>query len=56
MPWRQLAITLAACLTLNAAVAATDTARLQTLLTEQRYAPARSGLDALLREKHPDAA
>lgn len=54
MPWRPLAITLAACLTLNSAHAATDTARLQSQLTEQHYAPVRGELDALLREKHPD--
>lgn len=56
MPWRQLAVTLAVCLTLNAAKAATDTARLQTLLTEQHYASARADIDALLRARRPDAA
>jgi len=55
MPWRRLAISLAVCLTLTAH-AATDTTRLQTLLTEQRYAAARAGLDALLRAKKPGAA
>lgn len=53
MPWRQLAVGLAVCLTLAAAQAATDTARLQTLLTEQQYAPARADLDALLRAPRP---
>ncbi|MGM9481416.1 tetratricopeptide repeat protein [Roseateles sp. NT4] len=56
MPWRQLALSLAVCLTLNAAQAATDTTRLQALLTEQQYAAARTDLDALLRARQPDAA
>ena len=56
MPWRQLAITLAVCLTLTAAHAATDTARLATLLTEQQYAGARADLDALLHAPKPGAA
>ncbi|CAM4039386.1 tetratricopeptide repeat protein [Roseateles saccharophilus] len=60
MPWRQLAnfltVCLVVCLTANAAQAAADAARLQTLLTEQHYADARPGLDALLRAKRPDAA
>jgi tetratricopeptide (TPR) repeat protein len=59
MPWRRLALALAACLTLShlgAAQAATDTARLQALLTEQRYATARPELDVLLRAGTPDAA
>lgn len=56
MSWRRLAIGLAVCLTLTAAQAATDTARLQALLSEQRYAPARADLDALLRAPRPDAA
>jgi tetratricopeptide (TPR) repeat protein len=56
MPWRRLAIGLAVSLTLTAAHAATDTARLQTLLTEQQYAAARADLDALLRAPRPSAA
>jgi len=55
MPWRRLAIGLAVCLTLTAAHAAADTARLQALLTEQHYAAARSDLDALLRAPRPSA-
>jgi tetratricopeptide (TPR) repeat protein len=55
MPWRQLAVscTLAAGLALAAHA---DTARLQTLLTEQQFATARADLDALLRAPHPAAA
>jgi tetratricopeptide (TPR) repeat protein len=57
MPWRRLAVGLAVCLSLHtAALAATDTARLHTLLTAQRYAEARPALDALLRVRQPDAA
>lgn len=56
MPWRRLALGLAVCLTLNSAGAATDAARLQRLLTEQRYADARPALEALLRAPHPTAA
>ncbi|MBW8843536.1 MAG: tetratricopeptide repeat protein [Burkholderiales bacterium] len=56
MPWRQLAVTLAVCLTLNAAHAATDATRLAALLTEQQYAGARADLDALLRAPRPGAA
>jgi tetratricopeptide (TPR) repeat protein len=55
MPWRRLAVALAACLTLNAAPAAANSARLQALLTEQRYADARPALDALLRAPEPGA-
>lgn len=55
MPWRRLAVGLAVCLTLCAAQAATDTARLRTLLTEQQYASARPALDALLRLPRPGA-
>lgn len=55
MPWRRWAVGLAVCLTLTTAHAA-DTARLQTLLTEQQYAAARADLDALLRLPGPDAA
>jgi len=55
MPWRRLAVGLAVCLTF-AAHAATDTARLQTLLTEQRYAAAQADLGALLRAKQPSVA
>lgn len=56
MPWRRLVLGLAVGLTLNAANAAMDTARLQTLLTEQQYAAARADVDALLRAPAPDAA
>ncbi len=56
MPWRRLALGLAVCLNLTAAEAATDAARLQTLLTEQRYVDARPEIDALLRVPRPDAA
>ncbi len=56
MPWRRLAVALAVCLTLNAAQAATDAARLQRLLTEQQYAAVRGDMQALLRDKQPDAA
>jgi tetratricopeptide (TPR) repeat protein len=62
MPWRRLAVavsiaaSLAAGLIPNVAHAATDVARLQTLLTEQRYAGARAELDALLRAPRPGAA
>lgn len=56
MPWRRLALGLAVGLTLSAAQAATDTGRLQTLLTEQQYATAQTDLDALLRVQQPDAA
>ncbi len=56
MPWRRLALGLAVCLTLTTAEAATDAARLQTLLTEQRYADARPEIEALLRAPRPDAA
>ncbi|MDR7270079.1 tetratricopeptide (TPR) repeat protein [Pelomonas saccharophila] len=56
MPWRPLAVCLAVCLTLSAAQAATDTARLQTLLTEQQYASVRADVDALLRARQPAAA
>ncbi|RZL28243.1 MAG: tetratricopeptide repeat protein, partial [Rubrivivax sp.] len=56
MPWRRLAIGLAVCLTLTAARAAPDTTRLQALLTEQRYAAARTDVEALLRAKKPGPA
>jgi len=59
MPWRRLAIGLAVCLTFihaGDAQAASDTARLRTLLTEQQYAAARVDLDALLRAPRPSAA
>lgn len=56
MPWRHLILSLAACLTLSAARAATDTAALQALLTAQRYAAAQAEMDALLRAPRPDAA
>jgi tetratricopeptide (TPR) repeat protein len=56
MHWRRLALGLAVCLTLTAAQAATDSARLTLLLTEQQYAAARPELDALLQVKNPDAA
>ncbi len=56
MPWRRLALGLAVGLTLNAADAATDAARLQTLLAEQQYATVRAEVDALLRARQPDAA
>ena len=55
MPWRRLVVGLAVCLSLTAALAAPDTARLSVLLTEQRYAAARPELDALLRVPRPDA-
>lgn len=56
MPWRRLALGLAVGLTLNAADAATDAARLQALLAEQQYATVRAEVDALLRARQPDAA
>ena len=56
MPWRRLAAALAACLTLSAAQAAPDTARLRSLLTEQRYAVARAQIEPLLGEPRPTAA
>jgi len=56
MPWRRLAVGLAVCLTLHAADAATDTVRLQTLLTEQQYAAARADVAVLLRAARPGAA
>lgn len=56
MPWRRLALALVVGLSLNVAATAADTARLQTLLTEQRYAAARPDLEALLRASKPDAA
>lgn len=56
MPWRALSICLAVYLNLSAAQAATDTTRLQTLLTEQQYAAARTDVDPLLRARQPDAA
>ena len=56
MPWRPLAVCLAVCLNLSAAQAATDTARLQRLLSEQQYAAVRPDVDALLRAVRPDAA
>lgn len=56
MPWRRLALALAVCLTLNAAQAATDTARLRALLTEQQYPAVRAELQALLHKPAPDAA
>jgi hypothetical protein len=55
MPWRRLATSLAVCLTLTAH-AATDTNRLQTLLTEQRYAAAGTDVDALLRSRKKPSA
>lgn len=56
MPWRRPALALALCLTLGAAHAAPDAQRLNTLLTEQRYAAVRAELDALLRAPQPDAS
>ncbi|PTT75358.1 hypothetical protein DBR42_29090 [Pelomonas sp. HMWF004] len=56
MHWRRLATCLAVCLTFGAAHAAADTARLQGLLTQQRYQDAQPELDALLRQARPDAA
>jgi tetratricopeptide (TPR) repeat protein len=56
MPWRRLAVGLAVCLTLNAADAATDAARLQALLTGQQYAAARADVNALLRARRPGPA
>jgi tetratricopeptide (TPR) repeat protein len=56
MPWRRLALGLAAGLILTAAQAATDTARLQALLTAQRFDAARPALEALLHAPRPDAA
>ncbi|MFG6489727.1 tetratricopeptide repeat protein [Roseateles sp. BYS78W] len=56
MTWRRLAVGLAVCLTLNAADAAPDAARLQALLTEQQYTAARADITALLRAKRPSAA
>lgn len=56
MPWRRLVVGLAVCLTLNAAPAAADTARLQALLTAQQYPAARAEVEALLRARAPDAA
>jgi tetratricopeptide (TPR) repeat protein len=56
MPWRRLAVGLAVCLTLNAAHAATDAARLQVLLTEQQYTAARGEVESLLSAPQPDAA
>ncbi|MFT7776712.1 tetratricopeptide repeat protein [Roseateles sp.] len=56
MHWRPLAVSLAVCLTLSAANAATDPAQLQLLLTEQRYTTARADVEALLRKSRPDAA
>lgn len=56
MPWRQLALSLAVCLTLNVAQATPDAAHLQRLLTEQHYAAVRGDMQALLRDKQPDAA
>lgn len=56
MSWRQLAVGLAVCLNLAAAHAATDTARLQALLTQQQYVGLRADLDALLSAPKPDAA
>ncbi|NCT83028.1 MAG: tetratricopeptide repeat protein [Comamonadaceae bacterium] len=53
--WNGLCLALGLALTTQAALA-TDTARLQLLLTEQRYAAARTDLDALLRNRQPDAA
>ncbi|MBV8037054.1 tetratricopeptide repeat protein [Roseateles sp.] len=56
MPWRPLAVSLAVCLSLNTAHAATDPAQLRALLTEQRYAAARTDVEALLRKPRPDTA
>lgn len=56
MSWRRPALALAVCLTLNAAQAATDAARLQTLLTEQHYAAVRGDMELLLKARRPDAA
>ena len=56
MPWRHPALVFALCLQFGAAFAAPDAQRLATLLTEQRYASARTELDALLRLPQPDAA
>ncbi len=53
--WNGLCLALGLALTAQVAFAA-DPARLQTLLTEQRYATVRHDVDALLREKQPDAA
>ena len=54
--WNSLCLALGLALTAQVAVAAVDTAQLQTLLTEQQYAPARADLDALLQLKQPDVA
>ncbi|RTL39435.1 MAG: tetratricopeptide repeat protein [Burkholderiales bacterium] len=56
MPWRHPALALALCLQLGAAFAVPDAQRLNTLLTEQRYAAARAELDGLLRLPRPDVA
>jgi tetratricopeptide (TPR) repeat protein len=56
MPWRRLAFGIAVFLSLSAAQAATVTARLQTLLTQQQYAVARADVAALLRAPKPGAA
>jgi len=53
--WNGLCLALGLALTTPAALA-TDTARLDKLLTEQRYEAARADVDALLRGRQPDAA
>ncbi|HEY1129821.1 MAG TPA: tetratricopeptide repeat protein [Roseateles sp.] len=53
--WNGLCLALGLALT-NQAAQATDTARLNSLLTEQRYSAARADLDALLRAPRPPAA
>ena len=50
MPWRRWAVGLAVCLTLTTAQAAADIARLQTLLTEQRYTAAHADLAVQLAQ------
>lgn len=54
--WNGLCLALGLALTAPLATAATDTARLHALLTEQRYAVVQAELDALVRAPRPDAA